>query len=97
MSSLLNIPSEVWGAAAGSGFNAILVLILLIYGRMELRNGQSELKNLSEALDRNSRSINNFIMAISVEHHVFRKQAEELSKEIDAAEARRSATSVGRR
>jgi hypothetical protein len=86
---MASIPPEVWGAAAGSGFNAILVLILLIYGR-------SDLKRLEAALDRNSRSINNFIMAISVEHQVFTKQAESISKEIDAAEARRNAAPFSR-
>lgn len=89
MNSLLNIPLEVWGAAAGSGFNAILVLILLIGGRAELRK-------LAEALDRNSRSINNLIMAMSVEHQIFTKQAETISREIDAAEAQRNAAPISR-
>lgn len=89
MNILLNIPSEVWGAAAGSGFNAILVLILLIGGRAELRK-------LAEALDRNSRSINNLIMAMSVEHQIFTKQAETISREIDAAEAQRNAAPISR-
>lgn len=83
------IPAEIWSQAAGNGFNAVLVLILLFGVR-------SELRKLAEALDRNSRSINNFIMAVSVEHQVFTKNAETISKEIDAAEARRNAAPIGR-
>lgn len=89
MNLLSAIPAEIWGAAAGGGFNAILVLILLIYGR-------SDLRKLEAALDRNSRSINNFIMAVSVEHQIFARNAESISKEIDAAEAQRNAATIGR-
>lgn len=72
------IPPEIVSAAAGSGFNAVLVLILLYFGRGELRR-------MASALDRNSRSINNFVLG-SMLPEVFKKHSQAIIREIDLVE-----------
>jgi hypothetical protein len=83
------VPQSVWNVVAQSGFNAVLILILLYFGRLDLaliRNSND--KNLAElrrSTDRSNKMITLALLQIASVPGL-RQQLDILKQEIEQAE-----------
>lgn len=84
------LPPNVWQVVAQSGFNAILILILLYYGRADLaEQRKSSEKNFAEmrrSQDRNTKMVTLALLQIAALVPGSRPQLEALKSEIDQVE-----------
>lgn len=85
-----DLPPNVWQVVAQSGFNAILILILLYYGRLDLaelrKTNDRNVSELRKSQDRNTKMVTLALLQIAALVPGSRKQLESLKEEIDQAE-----------
>lgn len=72
----------VWQVAMQSGFNACLIVLLLLIGRGEVRRQ-------TEAIDRNTKGLTQVVLALAFLPKQFHEQAHALNEEIHDAEKER--------
>jgi len=73
---------NLWQIVGQYGFNAVLIVLLLFYGRAALRD-------LSAAVDRVSRAVTLVVLAMSFLPKIFHEQAAALKEEVQDAESKR--------
>lgn len=77
--------SSLLELAAQSGFNAVLILVLLYYGRLELKEMRKEMKEQRLAQDRNTKLVTLNLLQLTVLVPGVRGPLERLDKETDEA------------
>lgn len=86
----VDVPPNVWQVVAQSGFNAILILILLYYGRLDLaelrRSNEKNMAEMRRSQDRNTKMVTLALLQIAYPAPGLRPQLESLKAEIEQAE-----------
>jgi hypothetical protein len=85
-----DLPPNVWQVVAQSGFNAILILILLYYGRLDLaelrKANERNITDLRRSQDRNTKMVTLALLQIASLVPGSRSQLESLKSEVEQAE-----------
>jgi hypothetical protein len=74
---------EAWKVIAQSGFNAILVVLLLYFGRLELKEIRKEMQGHKRAMDRNTKLVTIALLQLASLLPGVRGQLQEIKQEID--------------
>lgn len=84
------LPPNVWQVVAQSGFNAILILILLYYGRLDLaelrKANDRNIADLRKSTDRNTKMVTLALLQIAALVPGSRNQLDALKAELESAE-----------
>lgn len=85
-----DLPPNVWQVVAQSGFNAILILILLYYGRLDLaelrKANERNIADLRKSQDRNTKMVTLALLQIASLVPGSRSQLEALKSEVEQAD-----------
>lgn len=78
----------VWQVVAQSGFNAVLVVMLLYFGRLELKEIRKEMQGHKRAQDRNTKLVTIALLQLASLLPGVKGQLQEIKQEIDDEDAR---------
>lgn len=88
--AVTELPSSVWQVVAQSGFNAVLILILLYFGRLDLaelrKSNDRNVSELRKSQDRNTKMVTLALLQIAALVPGSRHQLDALKAELEQAE-----------
>lgn len=82
-----SLPQTIWEVAAQNGFNAILVLLLLYFGRLELKEIRKTIdrrdRDLRKAMDNQTKIVTIAMLELSILQPGIRRQLEGVKQDIE--------------
>lgn len=82
------VTDNIWQVVAQSGFNAILVLLLLYFGRLELKEIRRQMEGHRRAQDRNTKLVTLALLQLASLLPGVKGQLQDIKQEIDEEDHR---------